>query len=264
MSTVIELSGGPVEYRLISGSTALAPLVFLHEGLGCAASWSRFPDRLAGHTGRAALVYSRHGYGASGPAVTPRTRDYLHHEALLVLPELLGHLGIRTPVLIGHSEGASIALLHAARFPVDRVVAIAPHAFVESSTLQGIRNTVTAFEEGTLRQGLARLHDDPDTMFSAWSDIWLSPSFRQWDITSELHRVDVPVLVMQGLDDPYGSVAQPDAVEHAVRGLTWRADLPGCGHVPHAEQPDEVFGMVDRFLLVRADAAQQGLGLLGR
>lgn len=263
MSAVIQLSGGPVEYRLISGSTVPQPLVFLHEGLGCAASWSRFPDRLAGHTGRAALVYSRHGYGASGPS-GPRTPDYLHHEALQVLPELLGRLGIRSPVLIGHSEGASIALLHASRFPVDRVVAIAPHAFVESSTLDGIRDTVTAFEEGTLRQGLARLHDDPDTAFSAWSDTWLSPSFRQWNITAELRRVTVPVLVMQGIDDPYGSRAQPDAVEHAVRGLTWRADLPDCGHVPHAERPDEVFDLVDRFLVVHAEAAQHGLGLLGR
>ncbi|MFE9748349.1 alpha/beta fold hydrolase [Saccharothrix saharensis] len=235
----------------MAGGSDLPALVFLHEGLGCAATWGRFPDRVARATGREVLVYSRHGYGGSGPAETPRTPRYMHDEALDVLPELLDRLELHRPALIGHSDGASIALLHAAKHPVDRVVVIAPHAFVEAKTLAGIRRAVDLYTEGPLRSGLAKIHDDPDVTFAAWTGIWLSRAFRSWDIAAELTTVDAPVLMVQGDRDQYGTTAQLDAVERAVRGRTSRVEIADCGHQPHLEQPDEVLVVIEHFL--RAD-----------
>lgn len=258
---MIELSGGPVEYRRVAGSPDLPALVFLHEGLGCTATWGRFPDRVAHATGREALVYSRHGYGASGPATTPRTPRYLHDEALETLPELLDRLGLHRPALVGHSDGASIALLHASRHPVDQVTVMAPHAFVEARTLAGIRESIAAYAAGPLRRRLAQVHDDPDTAFTSWTGVWLSAAFREWDITAELAGVDAPVLMVQGDHDQYGTTAQLDAVERAVRGPTRRAELSDCGHLPHVEKPEEVLGLVENFLRSRVGADDLGAGV---
>ncbi|MFB7483861.1 alpha/beta fold hydrolase [Streptomyces anulatus] len=253
----IELKRGPVEYRRIAGRDDLAPLVFLHEGLGCVAMWGRFPDALARASGRPALVYSRHGYGGSGPARTPRPVTYLREEATDVLPELLDRLGLERPVLVGHSDGASIALLHAGVRPVSALVLIAPHVFVEPETLAGIVAARAAYRDGPLAGRLAGFHDDPDTAFHSWADVWLSPAFRDWNIEDELHGVEAPVLLIQGERDQYGTVRQLHAVERGVAGPARLVEPAGCGHSPHLERPAETLEAVAGFLADEVTAARR-------
>ncbi|MEV5976603.1 alpha/beta hydrolase [Streptomyces sp. NPDC052114] len=245
---VIELSGGPVEYRRVEGRAGLRPLVFLHEGLGCVAMWGRFPDALARATGRPALVYSRHGYGGSGPARVPRPVTYMHDEAARVLPELLDRLSVTEPVLVGHSDGASIALLHARLRPVGAAVVLAPHVFVEPETLAGIRRARAAFGAGELSRRLARFHDTPDTVFGAWSDVWLSPEFRDWNIEESLPGITSPTLLIQGDRDEYATLRQLDALERGLGGPVRRVEVPDCGHSPHLERSAETQDAIVRFL----------------
>jgi pimeloyl-ACP methyl ester carboxylesterase len=216
--------------------------VFLHEGLGSAALWRDFPRRVAEAVGRpTTLVYSRLGYGRSAPVARPRPVTYMHDEALEVLPSLLEETGIDRPVLVGHSDGASIALIHAgAGFAVHALVLLAPHVFVEDRSIAGIEAATVAYEHGDLRRRLARHHDDVDGAFRGWNDVWLSPSFRSWDITGVLPAITCPVLVVQERDDPYGTLAQVDAIERGVSGPVERLVLPGSGHSPHLDHPDEV------------------------
>ncbi len=243
-----ELSGGPVEYRWTGGAAGPGPLVFLHEGLGCVAMWGRFPDAVARATGRRGVAYSRHGYGGSGPAPEPRPAGYLHDEAARVLPELLDRLSVERPVLIGHSDGASIALLHAAEHPVAGLVLMAPHVFVEAETLAGIAAARAAYREGGLARSLNGFHDDADTAFRSWTDVWLSPAFRAWNIEGVLARIECPVLLVQGEADQYGTTRQLDAIEAGVAGPVRRLVLPDCGHAPHLEQPRATVDAVAAFL----------------
>jgi pimeloyl-ACP methyl ester carboxylesterase len=247
---LIELSRGPVEYRHVEGTSSRPPVVFLHEGLGCVATWGRFPDRVARATGRDTIIYSRHGFGFSGPAWSSRTPWYMHHEAYEVLPEFLDRLALESPVLIGHSEGGSISLLHAARYPVAQLVAMAPHVFVEPLTLNGIGGRVESYRDGGLAKVLAQFHSDPHSTFRAWSDIWLSPAFREWNIEADLAGVDCPVLLLQGEKDQFGTQDQLVAIERAVRGPVRRVDLPDCGHSPHLERADESLRAITTFLTV--------------
>jgi pimeloyl-ACP methyl ester carboxylesterase len=220
--------------------------VFLHEGLGSAGLWRDFPGRVAEAVGRpTTLVYSRLGYGRSAPVALPRPVRYMHDEALEALPSLLDETGIDRPVLVGHSDGASIALIHAgAGFPVDALVLLAPHVFVEDRSIAGIEAATVAYEHGDLRRRLARHHDDVDGAFRGWNDVWLSPSFRSWDITGVLPAITCPVLVVQEQDDPYGTLAQVDAIERGVSGPVERLVLPGTGHSPHLDHPDAVIAAI--------------------
>ncbi|MCC3766838.1 alpha/beta fold hydrolase [Streptomyces sp. UNOC14_S4] len=247
MST-IEISRGPVEYTVLGGDPDTAPLVLLHEGLGCIAMWRRFPARLAAATGRRVLVYSRHGYGSSGPARLPRSPRYMHEEAYEVLPELLDRLGLRRPVLVGHSDGASIALLHAAAHPVEAAVAMAPHLFAEERTLRGVEAARASYLSGPLARELAFYHQDPRAVFEGWSDVWLSPAFRSWDIASDLAGVTAPVLLVQGDRDQYGSPAHLDAAQRALTGPVHRLELADCGHSPHLDRTADVVDAVRTFL----------------
>ncbi len=235
---------------------ALPVVVFLHEGLGSVAMWKDFPARLCDAIGRRGLVYSRPGYGAS----TPRPADehwgidFMHVQAASVLPKLLEALEIRRPiVLFGHSDGGSIALIHAARFP-DRVAAaivMAPHILVEESGLRSIRAARTAYETTDLRDKLARYHQDVDSAFRGWNDIWLSPEFIPWTIVDLLPAIRCRVLAIQGVDDQYGTLAQIDGIADRVTG-TRLVKLPACGHSPHRDQPRAVIGAVESFLSARA------------
>lgn len=222
--------------------SGLPTLVFLHEGLGCIALWRDFPQRLARATGCGALLYSRHGYGQSAPLTGPRQDDYLHHEALVVLPELLAAEGIADPVLIGHSDGASIALIHAgaARWRVRGVSAQAPHVFVEDVTITGILAARRAFRETDMEGRLGRYHRDPSATFRGWNDTWLRPSFRQWNIESFLPGITCPTLLIQGIGDEYATLAQLDAIAGQVSGEVMRLDLADCGHTPFRDQPEKV------------------------
>jgi len=233
------VEGHRLEIERIPAKRAGAPtLVFLHEGLGSVALWRDFPAELAARTGAAALVYSRRGYGKSDRLDGPRRVEYMHEEALSVLPALLGVLGISAPILIGHSDGASIALIHAGsgRWPVRALVLEAPHVFVEDVTIASIAQAKASYRASDLGPRLARYHDDPDHAFWSWNDIWLDPAFRSWTIEDYLPGVRCPVLAIQGADDEYGSVAQLDAIERGVSGSFERRVLAGCRHSPHRDQ----------------------------
>jgi pimeloyl-ACP methyl ester carboxylesterase len=234
-------AGGDLETVFITGVT-VPPMVFLHEGLGSVELWRGFPDAVRqACDDPPTLVYSRPGYGRSAPARLPRGVDFMHHEADVVLPELLARFGLRSPVLVGHSDGASIALLHArAGFPVAALVLIAPHVFVEDVTVASIEAARDAFASGGLRARLGRYHDDVDATFGGWSDVWLSEEFRSWNIEGGLAAITCPVLVVQGDADPYGTLAQLDAIEAGVGGPVTRLVVEGAGHAPHLEATEQV------------------------
>ena len=236
----------------------LAPIVFLHEGLGSVAMWRDFPAQLCQATGRTGIVYSRRGYGQSDrvPDVRGAGRllpDYMHQEALHVLPELLRLLGIERPVLLGHSDGGTIALLHAARLDVTACIVMAPHLVVEDISIAAITEAREAFERGELRERLARYHADVDGAFWQWNDIWLSHEFRSFNIEAECRTITCPLLAIQGHDDPYGTMAQIDVLaastddSYSQTGLypaqnihRMLLKLEHCGHSPHRDQAQKV------------------------
>jgi pimeloyl-ACP methyl ester carboxylesterase len=249
------LAGGArleVQRLAAGGGRPLAPLVFLHEGLGSVAMWRDWPARLCQETGRPGIVYSRRGYGGSDPVPDVRGAgrlqpDYMHREALQVLPELLAQLGIDKPVLVGHSDGGSIALLHASRLPVRACVVMAPHVIVEDMSVQAIAQARDAYTGGGLRERLARYHADVDGAFWQWNDIWLSPAFRSFDIRAECRHISAPVLAIQGLEDPYGSLRQIEEIAPTLGPLEME-QIPGCGHSPHKDQPERTTARIASFL----------------
>lgn len=240
-----------LELDRIDGGAAKAPIVFLHEGLGAVAMWRDWPRLVCEATGRAGYVYSRRGYGKSPgvPDVRGAGRlepDYMHREALDVLPSLLADIGVDRPVLLGHSDGGTIALIHAAHFPVRACIVMAPHVIVEDISVKSIEEAKVAYETTDLRARLARYHDDVDTAFWQWNDIWLSPAFREFDIRAECHRIHAPVLAIQGEDDAYGTLRQ---IEEIVPGGPLRREVVArCGHSPHKDQPQVTLELVSRFL----------------
>ena len=229
-----------------------APLVFLHEGLGSVSMWKDFPTRLCTAIARRGLVYSRPGYGRS-TAKRPGEHwglDFMHLQARRVLPALLEALEVAGPVvLFGHSDGGSIALIHAASFPgtVEAAIVMAPHILVEEFGLVGIREARAAYEQGVLRARLARHHADVDSAFRGWNDIWLDPEFPTWTIEDLLPRIACPVLAIQGLDDVYGTMAQIDGIASRV-DRTQLVKLADCGHSPHRDRADAVIAATTEFL----------------
>ena len=245
-----------IEVRWVGTGDPAAPVVvFLHEGLGSVAMWRDFPERLCDAVGARGLVYSRPGYGRSTPraAADAWGLDFMHRQAHEVLPALLAALGVdtaaRPPWLFGHSDGGSIALLYAARLP-DRLagaIVLAPHIMVEDLSVASIAQAREAYRASDLRQRLARYHDDPDSAFYGWNDIWLHPPFRDWSIQDEIATIRCPLLAIQGLDDEYGTLEQ-------IRGIARRVphaellELPDCGHSPQRDQPERVIEAVMRFM----------------
>lgn len=250
--TALALAGQRLEVQDIPAchSGATATLVLLHDGIGSLALWRGFPSKLAALTGLRTVTYSRAGHGASSPVVTPRDVDYMHREALEVLPQLLEALAIERPVLFGHSDGASIALIYAGSTPspLCGLILEAPHVFVEDITIAGIRAAKRQFETSDLASRLARYHDSPAMTFRLWNDIWLSPGFRDWNIESCLPPVTAPILLIQGEDDDYGTTAQLDAIAQKVCGTCERLLLPHCGHSPHRDQEEAVLATTAGFL----------------
>ncbi len=221
--------------------------MLLHEGLGSVGLWRGFPEQLAAATGRRTVAFSRFGHGQSGPPPRPRTPSFMHDEALEVLPDLFAGLGLTHPVLVGHSDGASIALIYAAHHPVRAVVAIAPHVFVEDMCLVEIRRAREAYETGELRERMARHHRDPDAAFFGWNDVWLDPAFPNWSITDELERISCPLLLIQGERDQYGTLAQLDAIEQRATGPIRRVHFD-CQHSPPTEMPEETIVAIAEFV----------------
>lgn len=257
MTDFIDAGGHRLEYERVlpqSEARAASPVLLLHEGLGSVALWKDFPRQMADATGCTVFVYSRHGYGRSGRLTAPREVGYMHREALEVLPEVLSKLGIVEPVLVGHSDGASIALIHAARHPVRGLVAMAPHVFVEDITVSSIASAKTAFETTNLATKLGRYHDDVESTFRGWNDIWLHPAFRGWNIEEYLADIDRPVLLIQGEDDQYGTSAQIEAVARQVSGQVETILLPDCAHSPHVDQTAATLGAIAAFVRTLAPA----------
>jgi pimeloyl-ACP methyl ester carboxylesterase len=248
-----------IEYAWVGPDDASGPVVlFLHEGLGSLSMWRDFPARLCESLGLRGLVWSREGYGHSTPRA-PDERwapDFMHRQAREALPALRTALGLKAACLLfGHSDGGSIALLHAASFP-DRVagaIVLAPHLFVEDLSVRSIEDTRRAYLDTELRERLARHHADPDSAFWGWNDIWLSSSFRDWNIEAELASIRCPILAIQGVDDQYGTMAQIERIAEIVQG-TRLVKLEACGHSPHRDQPDAVIAECRAFL---ADLAIQ-------
>jgi pimeloyl-ACP methyl ester carboxylesterase len=240
------VAGRRIETLELDGDRGRRPLVLLHEGLGSVGLWREFPRRLAEATGRRVVAFSRFGHGRSERPPAPRTPAFFHAEALDVLPELLRRLDATEPILLGHSDGASIALIHAAHHTVTALVLVAPHVVVEDVTVAAIRETRRAYLDEGLRHRMARHHDDPDAAFWGWCDVWLDPAFRSWSLEAEAARVTAPALLIQGADDPYGTLDQLDRIEARVRGPVERVVAPG-GHSPHLEQPDVVVQAITDF-----------------
>lgn len=245
-----DVAGARLECLRIDGQRSQPTLVFLHEGLGSVALWRDFPRQVATATGLGVLAYSRAGYGRSTPAVLPRQPRYMHDEALVTLPALLDKLGIAQPVLVGHSDGASIALIHAGSQGPDvrAVVALAPHVFVEDVSIASIEQAKQTYSSTGLRDRLARYHADVDSAFFGWNDIWLAPEFRQWNIEPWLPRIRCPVLLIQGRDDEYGTLAQLDAIERQIAAPVERVVLADCGHSPHRDQPQATLAAITAFV----------------
>jgi pimeloyl-ACP methyl ester carboxylesterase len=251
---MLDVPGGPIEYEYRPGAGDRPCLVFLHEGLGSIDLWRGVPAELADTLADDAgdwpmLVFARHGYGASAPAVMPRPASYMHHEADVVLPAVLGELGIEQPVLVGHSDGASIALLYAgAGHRVRGIVCLAPHVFVEPESIAGIAEAKRMFDSSPMAEKMARYHADPVATFRGWNDVWLSDEFRDWDITDRLANISAPVLLIQGTDDQYGTFAQLDAIEAGVAGPVEQLRVEGAGHAPHLDARDAVVAAVARMV----------------
>jgi len=246
----VSIDGVGLETRLIPGDPEKPWLVFLHEGLGCVSLWRDFPEKLARRTGCRALLYSRRGYGRSDPLDGPREPDFMHHEALHVLPKLLAHFAIDRPVLIGHSDGASMALIFAASAAdaARAVVLMAPHVFVEAMSQQSIARITETYETTDLRQRLARHHAHVDDAFLGWSRIWLDPRFRTWSLGPECQKLQTPTLLIQGEDDEYGTLKQIDAIEVAAPARVQRLVLDRCGHSPHRDREDDVASAIEKFV----------------
>ena len=240
-----------LEYRRIGvADSPLPTVVFLHEGLGSVAMWKDFPERFCAANGLRGLVYSRYGYGRSTPKPPAErwTPDFMHRAARDVLPTFLAALGIERPWLFGHSDGGSIALLHAATHPVAGVVAVAPHIRVEDLSIASIEKAREAYATTDLRARLGAYHDDPDSAFRGWNDIWLDPAFRDWNIEAELATITAPVLAVQGEDDEYGTLEQVRAIARRLP-KTRLLVIAKCGHSPHRDQPEILSREAGRFIV---------------
>jgi len=254
-SSFVRVGGHQIEYPRLPGrlasSDAPSPhtLVFLHEGLGSIGQWRDFPASIVAACGLPAIVYARYGYGQSDVLEAPQPVDFMHREALESLPELLQLTGVAEPILIGHSDGASIALIYAgAGLPVAGVALMAAHVFVEDESIAGIAAAKRAFESTDLPARLARYHRDPEKTFYGWNNVWLSPAFRSWNIESCLPGIKCPLLAMQGSGDEYGTMAQLDAIARQTGGPVGTLKLDDCGHSPHRDQPAKVTRALVEFI----------------
>jgi pimeloyl-ACP methyl ester carboxylesterase len=249
VARAVVVGGKRLETVRYDGDAASPAIVLLHEGLGSISLWRDFPQRLSERTGRTVLAYSRYGYGRSEVLRERRMPDYMHHEGEVVLPELLAQLGIERPVLFGHSDGASIALIYAGAYPgaVRALVLEAPHVFVEDVSVRSIAEAKIAFATTDLPAKLARHHADAGTTFAGWNDIWLDPSFRNWNIEPYVSRLRCPVLLIQGDADEYGTTAQLDAIVTRTPNAHTLL-VPGAGHSPHRDAPGLVLDRVASFV----------------
>jgi pimeloyl-ACP methyl ester carboxylesterase len=267
-SGFLPIGEAQLEYRIAGDPAAPPAIVMLHEGLGSAALWGDFPDRLAATAGVTVFAYSRAGYGASSPVALPRPLSFMHDEAKHVLPLLLDAIGFKRGLLLGHSDGASIAAIYAGSVQDHRVrglTLIAPHFITEDMGIAAIRNIAAAYEGGDLKRRLARWHKNVDVAFYGWSRAWLDPAFRAWDITDSLAYIRVPVQVVQGENDQYGTIRQLEIAQDECYCPVEAVVLPGVGHTPQRETPevtlDAVAGFANRILKLHREGGPAPGGL---
>jgi pimeloyl-ACP methyl ester carboxylesterase len=263
-SGFLRINTSDLEYRMIGPAPGDAPtIVMLHEGLGSAGLWGDFPDKLQAATGAGVFVYSRAGYGASTSVNLPRPLDYMHIEALDVLPKLLDTIGFRRGLLVGHSDGASIAAIYAGAHQdhrVQGVAMIAPHFIVEDISVASIAEIKTAYETTELKPKLSRWHKDVDNAFYGWNGAWLDSAFRNWDISEYLAYIRVPVAILQGADDQYGTLRQIEIARDECYCPVDVTIIPGAGHSPHREAPEATLETISEFAnaVLRGDEGSQG------
>jgi pimeloyl-ACP methyl ester carboxylesterase len=250
-SGTLTIGTADLEYRMIGPAPDQAPtIVLLHEGLGCAGLWGDFPDRLQAATSAGVFAYSRAGYGASTPAKLPRPLDYMHVEALEVLPKLLDAIGFRRGLLVGHSDGASIAAIYAGGVQDHRIrglALIAPHFIVEDISVKSIAEIRNLYETTDLRSKLQRWHNDVDNAFYGWNEAWLNPKFRDWDISEYLAYIRVPLAIVQGADDHYGTIRQIEIAQEECYCPVDVSIITGAGHSPHREAPEATLNAIAEF-----------------
>ena len=263
-SGFLTVGASHLEYRMIGPSPENAPvIVMLHEGLGSAGLWGDFPEKLQAATGVGVFAYSRAGYGNSTPVKLPRPLDYMHVEALDVLPKLLAKIGFRRGLLLGHSDGASIASIYAGSrqdHRVQGVVLIAPHFIVENISVASIVQIRNAYATTDLKEKLARWHKDVDNAFYGWNDAWLDPDFRKWDISEYLAYIRVPVALLQGVDDRYGTMRQVEIAQEECYCPVDVTVIPEAGHQPHREAPGLTLDAISEFAnaVLHANDGSQG------
>jgi pimeloyl-ACP methyl ester carboxylesterase len=246
---VAEIAEREVHYRQYGREFSGVPLVFLHEGLGSVELWRDFPGDVATSSRRPGVAYSRYGNGRSSPLAQPRHPDYMHEEAQETLPRLVDELVGEAPILVGHSDGASIAIIYAgAGHPVEGLVLIAPHVFVEPENVRSISAIRDRFSDSDLAAKMAKYHTDPEATFYGWADVWLSPAFRSWNIEEYLPGVHSPTFLIQGDADEYGTVRQLDAIDAGLGAPTDRLIVASAGHSPHLSHPELVTDAVVEFL----------------
>jgi pimeloyl-ACP methyl ester carboxylesterase len=264
LTGLLTINASDLEYRMIGPQPDQAPtIIMLHEGLGSAALWGDFPEKLQAATGVGVFAYSRAGYGASSPVILPRPLDYMHVEALDVLPKLLDTIGFRRGVLLGHSDGASIAAIYAGSHQDHRVqgaALMAPHFFVEDISVASIAAIKQAYETTDLRAKLARWHRDVDSAFYGWNGAWLDPQFRNWDISEYLAYIRIPLVVVQGVDDQYGTIRQVEIAREECYCPVDVVVIPRAGHSPHREAPGATLDAISEF----ANAVLRNDGSRGR
>jgi pimeloyl-ACP methyl ester carboxylesterase len=250
-SGFLTIDASDLEYRMIGPAPDVAPtIVMLHEGLGSVGLWGDFPDKLQAATGLGVFLYSRAGYGASTPVNLPRPIDYMHREALDVLPRLLEAIGFQRGLLVGHSDGASIATIYAGGIQDHRIrglVLIAPHFIVEDISVKSIADIKQAYEQGELKTKLARWHKHVDNTFYGWNGAWLDPAFRDWDISDYLAYLRVPVAILQGVDDQYGTIRQIDIAQEECYCPVDISLISGAGHSPHREAAEATLATIADF-----------------
>ncbi|MGY3619045.1 alpha/beta fold hydrolase [Bradyrhizobium sp. USDA 10063] len=261
-SGFLRIGNSDLEYRMIGPAPDTAPtIVMLHEGLGSVGLWGDFPEQLQAATGAGVFAYSRAGYGASSPVKLPRPLDYMHIEAQAVLPKLLDAIGFRRGLLLGHSDGASIAAIYAGSHQDHRlqgIALIAPHFIVEDISVKSIADIKTTYESMNLREKLARWHKDVDNAFYGWNDAWLDPKFRDWDISEYLAYIRVPIAILQGEDDQYGTLRQAEIANDECYCPVDVTVIAGAGHSPHREAPEATLTAIADFAeaALRADQPQ--------
>jgi pimeloyl-ACP methyl ester carboxylesterase len=258
----LRIGESDLEYRMLGPSPQDAPtIVMLHEGLGSAALWGDFPEKLQAETGAGVFVYSRGGYGNSSPVKLPRPLDYMDREALDVLPKLLDQIGFRRGLLLGHSDGGSIAAIYAggvADHRLDGIVLMAPHFVVEDVSVASIAEIKTSYETTDLKQKLARWHKDVDNAFYGWNGAWLDPKFRSWDISDYLAYIRVPIALIQGEMDQYGTVRQVEIAQEECYCPVEVTLIKGAGHSPHRDAADQTINTISDFasVLLQADGSR--------